>query len=181
MHDREQRWASDMRAAQQGCAQAYVRLLNDIAASLRQVAAADLKRFGLQASDAEDVVQETLLAIHLKRHTWQADRPFLPWLRAIARHKALDFVRRRGRKAEVPVDEVAETLPAPATAPDLGAPLERFLGELPQRQRQVVQSLAVEGASVPETALKLNMTHGAVYVAFHRGLAALAVKFGEWS
>jgi RNA polymerase sigma-70 factor, ECF subfamily len=181
VQDRETRWSADMRAAQRGCADSYVRLLNDVAASLRQIAAADLRRFGLQASDAEDVIQETLLAIHLKRHTWQDDRPFLPWLRAIARHKALDFVRRRGRKQEVPVEQVADTLPAPATAPDLGAPLERFLEELPQRQRQVVQSLAVEGASVPETAMKLNMTHGAVYVAFHRGLAALAVKFGEWS
>jgi RNA polymerase sigma-70 factor, ECF subfamily len=181
VHDREQKWASDMRAAQQGCAESYMRLLNEIAGSLRQVAAADLRRFGLQASDTEDIVQETLLAIHLKRHTWQGDRPFLPWLRAIARHKALDFVRRRGRKAEVPVDDVADSLPAPASAPDLAEPLERFLEELPQRQRQVVQSLAVDGASVPETAVKFNMTHGAVYVAFHRGLAALAVKFGEWS
>jgi RNA polymerase sigma-70 factor (ECF subfamily) len=170
-----------MRAAQRGCADAYIRLLNDVAASLRQVAAADLRRFGLQASDAEDVIQETLLAIHLKRHTWQADRPFLPWLRAIARHKALDFVRRRGRRIEVPVDELADTLAAPAAAPDLSAPLERFLDELPQRQRQVVESLAVDGASVGETALKLNMSHGAVYVAFHRGLAALSLKFGEWS
>ena len=170
-----------MRAAQQGCAESYVRLLNEIATSLRQVAAGDLKRFGLQASDAEDVVQETLLAIHLKRHTWQDDRPFLPWLRAIARHKAVDFVRRRGRKIEVPVEQVADTLTAPPTAPDLSAPLERFLDELPQRQRQVVESLAVNGASVRETAHKLNMTHGAVYVAFHRGLAALALKFGEWS
>jgi RNA polymerase sigma-70 factor (ECF subfamily) len=170
-----------MRAAQRGCAEAYIRLLNDVAGSLRQVAAADLRRFGLQASDAEDVIQETLLAIHLKRHTWHADRPFLPWLRAIVRHKAVDFVRRRGRRIEVPVDEVAETLPAPAAAPDLAAPLERFLDELPQRQRQVVESLAVDGASVCETALKLNMSHGAVYVAFHRGLAALALKFGAWS
>jgi RNA polymerase sigma-70 factor, ECF subfamily len=170
-----------MRAAQQGCADAYIRLLNEVATSLRQVAAGDLKRFGLQGCDAEDVVQETLLAIHLKRHTWQDDRPFLPWLRAIVRHKAVDFVRRRGRKIEVPVEQVADTLPAPATAPDLSAPLERFLEELPQRQRQVVESLAVNGASVRETALKLNMSHGAVYVAFHRGLAALSLKFGEWS
>jgi RNA polymerase sigma-70 factor (ECF subfamily) len=181
VQDREQRWAADMRAAREGSADAYVRLLGEIAVSLRQVAAADLKRFGLQASDAEDVVQETLLALHLKRHTWQDGRPFLPWLRAIARHKALDFVRRRGRRIEVPVDEVADTLPAPSATPDLAAPLERFLEELPQRQRQVLESLALDGASVRETALKLNMSHGAVYVAFHRGLAALSLKFGAWS
>ena len=52
--------------------------------------------------------------------------------------------------------------------------------ELPRRQRDVVEALAVSGASVGETAHKLKMTRGAVYVAFHRGIAALATKFGEW-
>jgi RNA polymerase sigma-70 factor, ECF subfamily len=180
VQDREEKWAADMRAAQRGCAESYVRLLDDIAASFRQLAAADFRKFGLQASDADDVVQETLLAIHLKRHTWRADRPFLPWLRAIARHKLIDVARRRRRRGEVPIEQVADSLPASPSGPDLSVPLERFLRELPQRQRQVVESLAVSGASVSETANKLKMTRGAVYVAFHRGIAALATKFGEW-
>jgi RNA polymerase sigma-70 factor, ECF subfamily len=169
-----------MRAAQRGCAESYVRLLNDIAASFRQVAATDLRKSGLQASDADDVIQETLLAIHLKRHTWRDDRPFLPWLRAIVRHKLVDVVRRRHRRSEVPIEDVADRLAAPASGPDLSVPLERFLRELPRRQRDVVEALAVSGASVGETADKLNMTRGAVYVAFHRGIAALATRFGEW-
>jgi RNA polymerase sigma-70 factor (ECF subfamily) len=169
-----------MRAAQRGCADSYGRLLGDIAASFRQLAGGDLKRFGLQASDAEDVVQEVLLAIHLKRDTWCDDRPFLPWLRAIARHKVVDFARRRRRRGEVPIEDVADSLPAQPAAADAPMRLQRLLSELPQRQRQVVESLAVTGASVAETAHNLNMTRGAVYVAFHRGLAALALKFGEW-
>jgi RNA polymerase sigma-70 factor (ECF subfamily) len=180
VHDFEQRWATDMRAAQRGCAESYARLLGDIAQSFRHLAGGDLRRLGLQASDAEDVVQETLLAIHVKRHTWSADRPFLPWVRAIARHKALDMARRRGRRVEVPVDEIADTLPAPQAAPDYAQPLERFLKELPRGQRDVVEALAMKGASVHETAHKLNMSRGAVYVAFHRALATLALKFGDW-
>jgi len=180
MQDREQRWATEMRAAQRGCGESYIRLLGDIAQSLRPLMAGDLRRFGLQESDAEDVIQEVLLAIHLKRDTWSDDRPFLPWLRAIARHKLIDFARRRRRRGEVPIEEVAGSLPAEAPAAPSAVPLQRLLNELPQRQREVVESLAVAGASVGETADKLNMSRGAVYVAFHRGLAALALKFGEW-
>jgi len=180
VQDREQKWAADMRAAQRGCAESYVRLLNDISASFRQLAATDLRKFGLQASDADDVIQETLLAIHLKRHTWCDDRPFLPWLRAIVRHKLVDVARRRRRRSEVPIEDVADRLQAPSSGPDSSVPLERFLRELPRRQREVVEALAVSGASVGETAHRLKMTRGAVYVAFHRGIAALATKFGEW-
>jgi RNA polymerase sigma-70 factor (ECF subfamily) len=170
-----------MRAAQRGCAQSYARLLADIVDSFGHVAGGDIKRLGLHPSDAEDVVQETLLAVHIKRHTWSADRPFLPWLRAIARHKALDMARRRGRRIEVPLEDVADTLPAPMPPPDHAVPLQRLLDELPRRQRQVVEALAMNGASVQETAHRLNMSRGAVYVAFHRALAAMAMKFGDWS
>ena len=93
MQDREQQWAADMRAAQAGSGEAYIRLLNSVSTSFRQFAALDLRRFGLQPSDVEDVLQEILLAIHLKRHTWRPDHPFAPWLRAITRHKLVDFVR----------------------------------------------------------------------------------------
>ena len=181
MDDREQRWATRMRAAQRGCAESYACLLGEIADSFQHVAGGDLRRLGLQPGDADDVVQETLLAIHIKRHTWSADRPFLPWLRAIARHKAVDMARRRGRRIEVPVDDIADTLPAPQPAPDHSVPLQRFLAELPRRQREVVEALAMRGASVQETAHRLKLSRGAVYVAFHRALAALAAKFGDWA
>src|SRR5690348_16115179 len=102
---REESWAADMRLAQAGSREAYLRLLGAVSASFRQFAAADLRRFGLQSQDGEDVLQEILLAIHLKRHTWRADRPFLPWLRAITRHKLVDFIRRRSRRNELPIDD----------------------------------------------------------------------------
>ena len=170
-----------MRAAQRGCAQSYACLLGEIANGFQDIIGADLKRIGLSPGDTDDVLQETLLAIHIKRHTWSADRPILPWVRAIARHKAIDMVRRRGRRAEVPVEQVADVLPAPAHSPDRSLPLQRFLDELPRRQRQVVEALAMKGASVQETASRLNMTRGAVYVAFHRALDALATKFADWA
>jgi len=181
MRNYEQQWAADMRAAQAGSSEAYASLLTALSTSLRQVAAAELRRFGLRPPDAEDVLQEILLAVHLKRHTWRSDRPFIPWLRAIARHKFVDFVRRRSRRSELSIENFEDIFPAAASEPDTYAPVERLLGDLPRRQREVVEELALSGTSVAETALKLKMSRGAVYVAFHRALAALTTKLERQS
>jgi RNA polymerase sigma-70 factor (ECF subfamily) len=169
-----------MRAAQAGSSEAYVRLLSRISASFREFAAFDLRRFGLQRDDVEDVLQEILLAIHLKRHTWRADHPFMPWLRAITRHKLVDFVRRRSRRGELPIEDFPDAFSVPPAEPDMSAPLQELVGGLPRRQREVVQELALSGNSVADTAVKLKMSRAAVYVAFHRALAALAAKLERW-
>ena len=177
---RERRWAADMCASRLGCSRSYARLLTEIAAYFRQLAAGDLRRLGIEARDVEDVVQESLLALHLKQASWDAGRPFIPWMRAIARHKAIDIARRRGRALELPIDDFAEILASPHPIPDRTIPVDKVMQELPRRQRQVVQALALDGATVRETASRLNISRGAVYTALHRGLAALAMKSGEW-
>jgi RNA polymerase sigma-70 factor (ECF subfamily) len=176
MRDREKDWAADMRATQAGSREAYLRLLSGVSASFRQFAAADLRRFGLQYQDVEDVLQEILLAIHLKHHTWRPDHPFLPWLRAITRHKLVDFLRRRKRRNELPIDDFPDICPIMPTEPVITPPMQELLTELPRRQREVIEELGLGGASVADTAVKLKMSHGAVYVAFHRGLAALSAR-----
>src|SRR5262245_47067449 len=103
LRDREDDWAAAMRAANRGCARSYAWLLAGIAAGLRGIGTRDLARFGFGSGDVEDVVQECLLAIHQKRHTWDERRPIVPWVRAIARHKTIDRVRQRARAAEVPL------------------------------------------------------------------------------
>jgi len=174
---REQQWATDMRAAQAGSREAYLRLLTDISSSFRQFAAADLRRFGLQVQDVEDVLQDILLAVHLKRHTWRPDHPFTPWLRAIARHKMVDFVRGRVRHKGLPIEDFPNVSPVLPVEPVVSVPMHRLLDDLPRRQRQVVEELGLGGATVADTAAKLNMSPGAVYVAFHRGLARLVARF----
>ncbi len=125
--------------------------------------------------DAEDIVQETLLAIHLKRGSWDVDRPILPWLRAVARHKLIDNLRRRGRRVMVPIEDIMETLVAPEPEDTLSADaLDRHLRTLPPGQSQVVRTISLEGLSISETAQKFAMSDGAVRVALHRGLTALA-------
>jgi RNA polymerase sigma-70 factor (ECF subfamily) len=172
----ERRWAAEMRSTQAGCGDAYVRFLTDVAVSFRKFAAADLRRFGIQPQDVEDVLQDILLAIHLKRHTWRPDHPLLPWLRAIIRHKCVDFVRRRRRRGELPIEYFPDIFPALPPEPDMSASVQKVLGDLPRRQRQVIEELALGGTSVADAAIKLKMSRGAVYVAFHRALASLTAK-----
>src|SRR3954471_2869096 len=137
-----------MRSALAGDSAAYARLLGALAPVLRANARRALVRAGQPADQAEDIVQDILLALHLKRHTWDVTAPFAPWLFAIARNKLIDTLRRRGRRVFVNVDDFAEVLPgeAPvetASAGEVAAQLE----SLPPRQRDVLQSIAVESAS----------------------------------
>lgn len=167
-----------MRAGNAGDAEPYRRLLLQLTPVLRAVARRGLASAGMADTDAEDVVQETLLAIHLKRQSWDEDAPIGPWLRAIARHKMIDALRRRGRRTDLPLDGFVEFLAADGSEPSmLVADIERHLERLPAGQRNVVRAIAVEGASIGEAAARLSMTNGAVRVALHRGLRALAAKF----
>ena len=106
--DREKEWAVLLRAGNAGDAAAYHRLLAQLTPVLRAFAGRGLLRAGASAADAEDIVQETLLALHLKRQTWDENGPLSPWLYAIARHKLIDALRRRGRRIEVSIDDFAE-------------------------------------------------------------------------
>lgn len=174
MRERESEWTDLMRSALAGDEAAYRRLLAAIAPVLRAAARRGLARAGQPTDQAEDIVQDILLAVHLKRHTWDAEAAFAPWLFAIARNKLIDNLRRRGRRVFVNVDDFAETLPGQAPEETASpAEVESQLGTLPPRQREVLRSIAVESASIKETASKLAMSEGAVRVALHRGLTAL--------
>jgi RNA polymerase sigma-70 factor (ECF subfamily) len=173
--NREEEWAALMRAAIAGDAAAYRRLLDQLSYSLRAATRRGFAQFGAAMNDVEDVVQETLLAIHLKRHTWDASQPLGPWVRAIARHKLIDALRRRGRRIEIPIEAVIDFLPAEEARSDLDLQdAQRLIGELNGRQQTIVRSISVEGKSIRDVAANLGMNEGAVRVALHRGLKALA-------
>src|SRR5215472_17629475 len=132
-----------MRSAISGDSAAYHRLLKAITPVLRAAARRGLSRAGQGVDQAEDIVQEILLAVHLKRHTWDANAPFAPWLFAIARNKLIDALRRRGKRVFVNIDDFAETL-ADQPAQETASPTEvaAQLQSLPARQREVLQSIA---------------------------------------
>src|SRR5262252_6146695 len=92
-----------LRAALAGDEKAYATFLTDAARLVRAFAR---RRVGERGVHAEDIVQETLLAVHLKRCTWRSDGPVTPWLYAIARYKLIDALRRRrGSRFHIDIDE----------------------------------------------------------------------------
>lgn len=171
----EQEWASLMRAAIGGDTAAYRRLLSSLTPALRSVARRHCLRVGLDGGDAEDVVQEVLLALHLKRHTWDPDRPISPWIMTITRNKLIDVRRRRGKGNSLPIEGVADILGSDKSEEHMRRfDVDRMLERLGERQRDLVRSLSLEGRSVQETAKRLNMSEVAVRVALHRAIKALA-------
>ena len=177
VHDRDRIWAGWMRAANAGDGIAYRRLLAALAPLLRQVVQRGFARSRFGNCDVEDVVQETLLAIHLKRQTWDEGEAITPWVTAIARHKLIDSLRRRGRHVELPIDDLIDVLPAETATERLSSrDAERLLSVLNGRQREVVHAISIEGISAREAAVRFRISEGAVRVALHRGLSALAVS-----
>jgi RNA polymerase sigma-70 factor, ECF subfamily len=165
-----------LRAAIAGDERSYAAFLERIGTVVRDMIRPKIMH---QALDAEDIVQETLLAIHLKRHTWLADSPVLPWVYAIARHKLIDAIRRRGRRAQIGLGEIAEPPAAPDPEPLMRRDIERVLAMLSPAQRAVLAAISVEGCSIAETAKRLGKSETAIRVALHRGLNAISTRFGR--
>jgi len=180
VREREDEWTGLMRSAISVDNAAYHRLLKAVTPVLRAAARRGLARAGQPVDQSEDIVQDILLAVHLKRHTWDVSAPFAPWLFAIARNKLIDALRRRGRRIFVNIDDFAEVLPGEAVAETASAgEVAAQLQSLPARQRDVLQSIAVDSASIKDTAARLSMSEGAVRVALHRGLTSLTAKLRE--
>src|ERR1700738_5730213 len=148
-----------MRSAISGDGAAYHRLLKALRPVPHAAARRGLARAGQPVDQSEDIVQDILLAVHLKRHPWDANAPFAPWLFAIARNKLIDSLRRRGRRVFVNIDDFAETLPGEPTAETAPASeVAAHLQSLPARQRGGLESIAVDSASIKDTATKFAMS-----------------------
>jgi RNA polymerase sigma factor (sigma-70 family) len=162
-----------LRAANRGDRRAYATFLRTITPLIRGVALS--RGSGLGSDICEDIVQETLLAIHQKRHTWRDELAVRPWLYAIVRYKVIDAFRARGRRVHLPIEDFAETIPAePGEDPTQRADVNRVISRLDIRSARIVRAIGLEGASIAEVAAEHQMTETAVRVALHRGLKRLA-------
>ncbi|MDB6176605.1 sigma-70 family RNA polymerase sigma factor [Paracoccus sp. Z330] len=168
-----QDWSQLMRLAIAGDQRAYQELLTAMTPVLRGLIKA--RAGGMDTSWCEDVVQETLLAIHLKRATWDSDQPLRPWVYAIARHKLVDAFRRRGKRVHVPVEDFTDTLQA-EPEPDgfEKRDAEAVIAKLPDRDSALLRCLAVEERGNEECGERLGLSAGALRVALHRALQRLA-------
>lgn len=154
---------------------AYQTLLEELSRLLKAYFTRNI--FRNPAVEADDLVQETLIAIHTRRITYDRTMALLPWVNGIARHKLIDYLRRLPRHAAIPLDEdfaIADEADAVMARLDV----ERMLGSIPERTAGLIRKVKIEGQSVNDVAQADNLSQSAVKVAIHRGLAMLGKRFG---
>lgn len=175
---REMRLREMMVQALAGNEAQYRTLLIELGGHLR---AFYRRRLGSHAAQVEDLVQETLLAIHNQRHTYDPARPLTAWCFAIAKYKLVDSLRRHQRSDALndPFDDETVLEGTDLNAGVAARDLTRLLEELPDRHRLPIVHVKIEGRSVAEAARLTGMSEAAVKVGIHRGLKALAARFGE--
>lgn len=174
-------WSGYMARAQAGDKDAYRQLLQDVAPYIRSIAARHFQNRG----DIEDAVQDIFLTVHTIRHTYDPDRPFGPWLAAIANRRIVDCLRRQGRSRsrEVALEEHDVTISDPGAnledARSDGRALHEAVQKLPKGQREAIQMLKLQELSLKEASVTTGMSVAALKVATHRGLKNLKSMFGR--
>ena len=161
-----------------GEAQAYHVFLKDLGSHVRAFLR---RRLASLPDEIEDLVQDTLLAVHNQRHTYRADQPVTAWVHAIARYKLIDLLRSRSVREALhdPIDDDMALFAASDTeAVDARRDVAQLLDQLPDNQRLPIVHTKLEGLSVAEAAAATGMSESAVKVGVHRGLKALAALMG---
>jgi len=136
------------------------------------------RRLAGDVSEVDDLVQETLIAIHTRRGTFDRSLPFTAWAYAIARHKLIDHFRRRGRVAGVPVEDSGLFASDDSHSVDARLDIERALATLPPATRALIADIKLKELTNAEAAEARGMSETAVKVAVHRGLKKVAAYFG---
>lgn len=175
-------WGALMAAAQDGDAAAYARLLQSVAPVVRALG----RRGGLDTGATEDLAQDVLMTVHRIRHTYDPERPFGPWLIAIAQRRLIDRLRSEGRRRrhETYDPDAVETFAAPPTKDALeteesALQLRAAIAALPPRQREALELTKLQEMSVAEAAARTGQSQGALKVNVHRALRALQARFGR--
>jgi RNA polymerase sigma-70 factor (ECF subfamily) len=166
-----------MLAGLDGDAASHKALLSRLSAYLRAYFKGQLLRVGRGFADAEDLVQETLIALHTRRHTYDRSQLLTPWVYAIARYRLVDYLRRTKAAAkDVPVEEAEEVfVDDDASTVESGLDLKKLLARLQPKTRQAIQMVKLDGLSVSEAAARSGMSQSAIKVSVHRGLKALSL------
>lgn len=158
---------------------AYRQALTMIAARLRGFFG---RRLTALPDEVEDLVQETLLALHVQRGTFDAAVPVSAWVHAIAKHKLVDLYRRRGRRDDLhePIDELDPDLhPAVEAEQPARRDLMVLLESLPAAQQRAIVLTRIEGLSMAEASARTGVSVAALKVQVHRGLKRLMALVSE--
>lgn len=159
-----------------GDAAAHRMLLEKLSRQLRGYYKGHLDRVGRGPVEAEDLVQEALMAIHTRRQTYDPSQPFTPWAYAIARYKFIDYVRRtRASAQDLPIEDTKElSAREDQMGVESGLDLQKLMAALPPNMKAAIQAVKLDGLSVSEAAAQTGMSESNVKVSVHRGLKAMA-------
>ena len=170
-----------MIAGLNGDASAHRALLSALSGHLRAYYRNKLLRSGRRPEEAEDLVQEALMAVHTRRHTYDPAELLTPWVYAIARYKLIDHFRQsQSRLTDVPIEDAFEVMAADdRTTAESRLDLTKLLMKLPEKVRLAIQYVKIEGLSVVEAAARCGISESAVKINVHRGLKALSRVISE--
>ena len=179
---RDDPWATLLIAANAGDGQAYARFLRAVTPVIRGIVRARGRSFS--PDQHEDIVQDVLLGLHLKRHTWRPDHPVRPWVYAIARYKVIDAFRKRGSAIHLPIEDFTDTLQALAEPDALAArddkrEVDRLIGQLDPRSAEIVRAVELREESQAAVGERLQMTPANLRVTLHRAMKRLASLGGR--
>ena len=177
----DRRLMSLMAAAQNGDRATYDQLLRLCIPVVERIA----RQRGVQAESVDDVVQDVLLTVHRARHTYDPSRSFLAWLSAIARNRAIDALRRHGRRSRRELHNTLAYETHPDVAPDPARAweqasearaLRKAIETLAPGQRDAVERLGLREQSLTEAAEEGGRNKNTLKVGFHRAIAALRAR-----
>ena len=177
MQQTEEPLATLLKAANAGDGPCYARFLHAVAPIVRGIVRA--RGRSLPPDQHEDIVQDVLLGLHLKRHSWDSSQPVRPWIYAITRYKVIDAFRRRGVAIHLPIEDFSEVLATEPgadqmTARDDQREVEHLLGQLDPRSAEVVRAISLREESPIAVGERLNMTPGNLRLTLHRAMKRLA-------
>ena len=182
---RDRALAALMRRAQSGSEGAYAQLLQELPPIIGRMIRRQLA--GASPSDQEDLLQEVLMSVHAARASYDAGRPFMPWLKAIVVNRAIDFLRRQRRHAsgQALTDEMAAVI-ADDSAPDVVTrydavdALQKAIRALPAGQRSAIELLKLKEMSLREAAATTGMSVSALKASVHRAVRTLRVSLAPY-
>ena len=164
--------------AQNGDTHVYAQVLTNLSQLLRGFMR---KRMQTHPNDIEDLVQEALMAIHQKRHTYDSEQPLTAWVYAIARYKWIDYLRVHGRRCVVmeDIDDLTDMLSTESSSEQSNTrhDLALMLADLPEKQRVAIEHTRLQGLSIAQTAAATGQSEAAVKVNVHRALKTLSARW----
>jgi RNA polymerase sigma-70 factor (ECF subfamily) len=160
---------------------AYRALLSELSGHLRAYYRSRLVRAGRATEEIEDLVQEALMAVHMRRHTYDPTQLLTPWVYAIARYKLIDHLRQnQSPLTNVPIEDAAELIAADGgQAMESHFDLNKLLARLPDKVRLAIQYVKIDGLSVVEAAVRCGISESAIKMNVHRGLKQLSAVISQ--